>query len=80
MAIHDKLTEITRAHPHMAVAVIVLTTLSFSTWFLLEFFKPVGHRQSRAKLPPGPRGTPLFGSLLAIEKARNDPEHKLVRH
>lgn len=36
-------------------------------WAALEFFKPVGKRTAKngtkARLPPGPRGVPLLGSL-----------------
>lgn len=43
---------------------------------------PVGKRRpppgKKWRLPPGPKGIPIFGSLLDLKSARGDPDNKIV--
>lgn len=51
---------------HLAWQLLPLV-LHWFFWAALEFFKPVGKRTAmngtKPRLPPGPRGVPLLGSL-----------------
>jgi hypothetical protein len=55
-----------------------------STIFLViqEILVPVGKRRpppgKKWRLPPGPKGIPIFGSLLDLKSARGDPDNKIV--
>lgn len=78
MAVHDELTRLLYAHP-LAIGVVLGLLLVVLVCFILsEVFKPVGKRGPRARLPPGPSGIFLLGSLLTLAMNRNDPRHKHV--
>ncbi|KAK3319713.1 cytochrome P450 [Cercophora scortea] len=63
----------------LAAAVAVLASVFFA---LAEFFKPVGKRRAKngtlPKLPPGPAGVPILGSLPDLKHIRDDPDHKFL--
>ncbi|KAK9789636.1 putative Cytochrome P450 [Seiridium cardinale] len=50
---------------------------------VVEIFKPMGKRKGRngqkPRLPPGPAGVPILGSLAELRSIRKDPEHKLLK-
>ncbi|OCL06829.1 cytochrome protein [Glonium stellatum] len=55
-------------------SIVCMVVLPFL--IIREIFKPIDQRKAPAgkqwKLPPGPRGIPIFGSLLEFRKARSD--------
>lgn len=54
-------------HPTAFFFGIAAIGLALFSWAVLEFFKPLGKRTAKngtkPRLPPGPRGVPLLGSL-----------------
>lgn len=77
------LSDIIESTPEaLAVPGVVAVALSLGSLAVLEYFKPVGKRRlqdgRKPHLPPGPKGQPLFGSLLMLKNAREDPEHEYV--
>lgn len=72
-----------KAYPTTATIVTIVACLVSIFLAIQEIFTPVGKRKpppgKRWKLPPGPPGVPILGSLLDLRKARNDQNFKLVR-
>lgn len=64
----------------LATAAIVLALV---TWAALEFFKPLGKRTAKngikPRLPPGPPGVPLLGSLWDFIRQDGDSVKIMVR-
>ncbi|PVH91717.1 cytochrome protein [Periconia macrospinosa] len=79
MAIHDEI--------HIFAGQHIIVTMAFSTSLVVgaillalrQFFRPIGLRHPKAKLPPGPKGLFLFGSLLRFRQ-KDNPQymHKLL--
>ena len=65
---------------------LLVTFLSLCAFFLAlaEFLKPVGRKRLQngqaAKLPPGPSGVPILGSLLLVKSARENPYTGVVNN
>lgn len=78
MAVHTDLLKLAIAHPTKATVIAALVTCTILLFIVQEALKPVGKRSSKARLPPGPPGIFLFGSLLELKSARDDPHHRLV--
>jgi hypothetical protein len=70
------------AHPILAGYFSIIACIGTIFLIIREIFTPVGKRRSpqgkKWKLPPGPRGIPIFGNLLDLRKAREDQEHSIV--
>ncbi|KAL3455133.1 cytochrome P450 [Aspergillus heterothallicus] len=79
-SIHAQLSTAASAHPLAATLISIATALATAFFILREIFTPVGKRRAppgkKWVLPPGPRGVPIFGSLLELRAARDDEEHK----
>ncbi|KAF9893637.1 hypothetical protein FE257_010949 [Aspergillus nanangensis] len=77
----SRFSELAAAHPIVATLVTIAACLVTTFLVIQEIFAPVGKRRPPPgktwKFPPGPRGIPIFGSLLALKDARDDPEHKM---
>lgn len=63
----DILVAYRHQHPASFFLATAAIVLALGFWAALEFFKPVGKRTAKngtkPRLPPGPRGVPLLGSL-----------------
>ncbi|KAI0973652.1 cytochrome protein [Xylaria arbuscula] len=63
------------------IRIIVILILSFSG--VSYVLRPVGKRRGlngeRPRLPPGPRGVPIFGSLGLLTHIRRDPNHRFLK-
>lgn len=79
---HSYLSAAASAHPVIAGCFSIIACLVTTFLIIQEVFTPVGKRRSsqgkKWKLPPGPRGIPIFGNLLDLRKAREDQEHTIV--
>ncbi|KAL2817918.1 cytochrome P450 [Aspergillus cavernicola] len=80
-SIHAHILPAAKAHPIVAAVVSIVACLGTIFLIIREIFTPVGKRRSppgkKWKLPPGPRGIPIFGYLLDFRKVREDEDHKL---
>ncbi|KAJ5092617.1 hypothetical protein NUU61_007487 [Penicillium alfredii] len=83
-SIHESLALLASHYPASATLVAILLCLSTTFLVLQEIFKPVGKRRAPAgkqwRLPPGPRGKPILGSLLDLKTGRDDPDHSMHRY
>jgi len=82
MAIHDQLLRACHDRP-LTTSALVLATLAVSIFLVIrQIFLPVGLRKredgSRYRLPRGPTGIPIFGSLPQLARERHDVEYKWV--
>lgn len=63
----DTIAAYRHQHPMSFRLVIAAILLAFIFWVVVDFFKPVGKRKAKngtkPRLPPGPPGVPLLGSL-----------------
>lgn len=68
--------------PYSATLLSTFLVFVSSLLIVAEIFKPTGKRNPPAgkkwRLPPGPQGTPIFGSLFDLKAARGDVEHTWV--
>ncbi|KAE8370652.1 cytochrome P450 [Aspergillus caelatus] len=80
-SIHAHLSAAATANPIAAAFVIIAACLGLIFLIIQEIFKPVGKRRpprgKKWKLPPGPRGVPIFGNLLYLRKVREDGGHRV---
>ncbi len=64
-------------HASLVALILLLTFLG-----LVQYFKPVGKRKGQSgikpRLPPGPAGIPLFGSLFTLKDIRTDHDRQHV--
>ena len=81
-SIHAHLSAAAMANPIAAAFVGIAACLGLIFLITQEIFKPVGKRRpprgKKWKLPPGPRGVPIFGNLLYLRKVREDGERRIV--
>ena len=82
MAIHIQLVQFAERQPLTAALLGVLGLLALFSFSLITYSKPDGKRSlangQSSKLPPGPRGIPLFGSLLDLKDNARDPRCGMV--
>lgn len=82
MPILDEIMHATQAQSVSIAAFVLamLSTLLFMT--IRHIFLPTGLRRTKngspSRLPAGPKGIPLFGSLLQLQSARSDINHHWV--
>ncbi|KAF1817362.1 cytochrome P450 [Eremomyces bilateralis CBS 781.70] len=79
MAIHSELLVLASEHPAKAIVSLLLAAVTLSLLVIKKIFQPIGKRSSKARLPPGPPGVFLLGSLLDFKNNRYDPEHKYLK-
>jgi hypothetical protein len=72
MAIHNEISRIALQHPRAAIVAACIGAISLIGILLDQVFKPVGKRDPKARLPPGPTGIWLFGSLSTLAKHRDE--------
>lgn len=82
-SIHAQISATAKAHPVGAAIVTAVACVAVILLLIQEVFAPVGKRRpppgKKWKLPPGPPGIPIFGSLLLLRNVRSDQDFKLVR-
>ncbi|KAE8325983.1 cytochrome P450 [Aspergillus sergii] len=80
-SIHAHISAAANENPITAAFVSVAACLGLVFLIVREIFKPVGKRRppqgKKWKLPPGPQGIPIFGSLLDLRKVRQDEEYRI---
>lgn len=78
----ERLDVFHRACPLLFYATSVVFALFVVFFCLVEYFKPVGKRRGqrgiKPRLPPGPSGIPLLGSLLTLKNLREDHDRQHV--
>ena len=80
MAVRDELASFTAQYPRITVLVASVLSIGLLCLALGQVFKPVGKRDPKARLPPGPRGVWLLGSLVEFAKHENDDLTPYVIH
>lgn len=68
-------------HPIVPILLSIAIVLGSAFLLISEIFRPVGKRRAAGKkwvLPPGPKGIPIFGSLLDMKSMRGDQDHTMV--
>ncbi|PYI24817.1 cytochrome P450 [Aspergillus violaceofuscus CBS 115571] len=69
-------------HPGIKTFGTIVVCLAVSFYIIQELLKPVGKRRGpggkRYKLPPGPKGVPILGSLPLLKNRARDDDHKAV--
>jgi len=77
MHVHNEIDRFARQHPSTTIAISILLVVGAILVTLRNYFKPIGLRHPKARLPHGPKGVFLLGSLLRLRE-REDPQHTLV--
>ncbi|KAJ5780066.1 cytochrome P450 [Penicillium paradoxum] len=76
-SIHARIASYAASHPFVATLVAIAVCLGTTFLIIREIFTPTGKRRAPPgktwRLPPGPRGVPIFGSLSVMRAARDDP-------
>ncbi|KAI9927605.1 hypothetical protein MW887_003225 [Aspergillus wentii] len=76
--VRDELIQIASTNPILTTICTLTACLTITFLIIQEIFKPVGKRRGsggkKYNLPPGPRGVPLFGSLLDLKATLHDHE------
>ena len=74
MSVFGKFHGLNALSSPLFLSIICIVAVPFL--IIQEMFKPIDQRKAPAgkrwRLPPGPRGIPIFGSLLQFHKARRD--------
>ncbi|KAJ9137172.1 Cytochrome P450 [Pleurostoma richardsiae] len=80
--IRDLLVGLYGKHPILSVLAFFVSSLALIVVAIADYFKPIGKRRGKTgkkpRLPPGPPGLPIIGNLLALDKGRHDPNHKML--
>ncbi|OQE41136.1 hypothetical protein PENCOP_c005G06812 [Penicillium coprophilum] len=83
-SVHTKLGHFLAVHPVLATLLAFAIVLGSAFLLIKEIFTPVGKRRAPLgknwHLPPGPKGIPIFGSLLEFKSGHDDPDYKMHRH
>src|ERR1700754_4076975 len=78
MAIHHDIETLVVKRSFTAAILISLSVLGAVFLILREIVKPTGLRRThdgrKSRLPPGPRGIPIFGNLLQLAKVRYEKD------
>ncbi|KAJ5414506.1 cytochrome P450 [Penicillium cosmopolitanum] len=80
-AIYARIEYYVAYYPGTALLLTIAVCISTTFFVISEIFVPVGKRRpppgKEWRLPPGPKGIPIFGSLLDLRSARDDPDFKM---
>lgn len=81
-AIYARIEYFVAYYPGTALLLTIGVFISSTFFVISEIFLPVGKRRpppgKEWRLPPGPKGIPIFGSLLDLRSTRDDPDYKMV--
>ena len=82
MAVHNDILAVVCAHP-VTIILAIGTIWAYGIFVLYNVvLKPIGKRRGKNghlyRLPPGPKGAPILGSLMDVAKTKDDTEHKWV--
>ncbi|KAK2812640.1 hypothetical protein FQN50_001286 [Emmonsiellopsis sp. PD_5] len=79
----SKILDIAHEHPILKITAAIALCLTTTLLIIQEVLKPVGKRRGpggkRYKLPPGPKGIPIFGNLIAVKDCIQEADHKTVK-
>ncbi|PWY77889.1 cytochrome P450 [Aspergillus eucalypticola CBS 122712] len=82
-SLHAQISGLAKENPLSATLVTIAAFLATIFSVVQEIFAPVGKRRplhgKRWKLPPGPQGIPIFGSLLDVRKIR-DAQDQIINN
>ncbi|KAK2757315.1 hypothetical protein FQN54_004829 [Arachnomyces sp. PD_36] len=82
-SIRQTLLDLYHEYTYSSFLVSITCLLLTGLYILSEIFKPPGKKRlasgANPKLPPGPRGVPIFGALLHLKAAQYNRNHDVIR-
>jgi hypothetical protein len=72
MALYNEVYSLAIRHPWMVGLITIILSIVALCLVITEIFKPVGKRDPNARLPPGPKGVWLLGSLSEFARRKGE--------